>query len=318
MLRPMPTDQDDGFEKSAPAQRSPHLISGLVRVGRPKQWIKNLIVFAAPGAAGVLTHLHPLLHALGAFSVFCLAASGTYFLNDVLDAEADRHHPLKRLRPVASGAVNPVLAASIGAVLMALSVGLAWWLAGSRLALVIAIYVCVSTLYSVRLKHVPVLELAGLSSGFILRAIAGGVATHVPLSDWFVIVTSFGSLFLAIGKRSSEHTSLGDTRARHRPVLEAYPPAFLHSARLMAAAVTITGYCLWAFERSAALAHGRTVVHPIWYQLSIVPVVLAILYMELGFERGGGGAPEELALSDHTLQALGVVWLVLFAVGIYT
>jgi decaprenyl-phosphate phosphoribosyltransferase len=318
MLRPMPTDQEDGFEKVGPAQGGPSIASGLIRVGRPKQWVKNLLVFAAPGAAGVLTHLHPLLLALGAFGVFCLAASGTYFLNDVLDAEADRHHPQKRLRPVASGMVSPVLAASVGAALMALSIGLAWWLAGSRLALVIAIYVCVSTAYSVRLKHVPVLELAGLSSGFILRAIAGGIATGLPLSDWFIIVTSFGSLFLAIGKRSAEHSSLGDTRARHRPVLEAYPPAFLHSARLLAAAVTVTGYCLWAFKRSASLAHGQTVVHPIWYQLSIVPVVLAILYVELAFERGKGGAPEELALSDRTLQALGLVWVVLFAVGIYT
>jgi decaprenyl-phosphate phosphoribosyltransferase len=287
-------------------------LSGLLRIARPRQWIKNLLVFAAPGAAGVLTHGHSALRATAAFGIFCLAASGTYFLNDTFDLAADRHHPVKRMRPIASGEVTVPMAISIGLALMAAGIGLAWALAGGRFALVIAVYTAVSTSYSLRLKHEPVIDLACVSAGFVLRAIAGGVATGVPLSNWFIIVSSFGSLLVVTGKRSAEQAELG---AAHRPILDAYPPQFLRSVRLLSAAVAVTAYCLWAFERSVQAApHAH---HPIWFQLSIVPFVLAILHVELRFERGMGAAPEELALRDRVLQVLAVVWVVLFAVGVY-
>ena len=314
MVQAFPHHEDDGPAPATPGDTRT-LAAGLVRIARPKQWIKNVLVFAAPGAAGALTHGGPLARSLGAFGIFCLAASGTYFLNDTLDAEADRHHPVKRLRPVAARIVSPALALAVGGALMTLAVGLAWALAGHRLALVIALYLVLSSAYSVRLKHEPVLDLAGLSSGFILRAIAGGVAAGVALSDWFVIVASFGSLLVAGGKRSAEHLHLGEDRARTRPVLAEYPPTFLRFVRQLSAAVTVTAYCLWAFERSAAVGRGH---HPIWFELSIVPVVLAVLHLELRFDRGRGGAPEELALHDRMLQALGVLWVVLFAVGVYS
>ena len=172
----------------------------------------------------------------------------------------------------------------------------------------------VTTAYSLRLKHEPVVDLACVSPGFVLRAIAGGVATGVPLSDWFIIVASFGSLLVVTGKRSAEHAELGELRAAHRPTLSVYPAAFLRSVRLFAASVTVTAYCLWAFERSRQIGHGH---HPIWFELSIVPFVIAVLHVELRFERGQGGAPEDLALRDHTLQLLGLVWVALFAVGVY-
>jgi decaprenyl-phosphate phosphoribosyltransferase len=286
---------------------------GMVRIARPRQWIKNVLVFAAPGAAGVLHHWHSALLALGAFGIFCIAASGTYFLNDTLDAEADRNHPAKRHRPVAAGVVSVPLAAGTGIALLALAIGLAWWMAGWELSLVIGIYAAVATAYSLRLKHEPVIDLACVSAGFVLRAIAGGVATGVPLSDWFIIVASFGSLLVVTGKRSAEQDEHG--LGAHRPILEEYPPAFLRSVRLLAAAVTVTAYCLWAFERSAqSLGHHH---HPIWFQLSIIPFVLALLHLELRFERGQGAAPEELALGDHVLQILGLAWVVLFAIGVY-
>ncbi|HUO48565.1 MAG TPA: decaprenyl-phosphate phosphoribosyltransferase [Acidimicrobiales bacterium] len=296
-----------------PAHSPWNAATSLVRIARPRQWIKNLLVFAAPGAAGVLTHWHSLLLACGAFGIFCLAASGTYFVNDAVDAEADRHHPLKRRRPVAAGVVSVRLAVSTGFVLMAAAFGLAWAMAGWQFALVIGIYVAIATAYSLRLKHEPIIDLACVSAGFVLRAIAGGVATGVPLSDWFVIVASFGSLLVVTGKRSAEQAEHG--QGIHRPILEEYPPAFLRSVRLLSAAVTVTAYCLWAFERSAR-AVGRH-HHPIWFQLSIIPVVLALLHLELRFERGQGAAPEDLALHDHLLQGLGLAWVVLFAVGVY-
>ena len=290
------------------------LLKGLVVLARPKQWLKNVLVFAAPAAAGVLDQRHEFLLALGAFVAFCAAASGTYFGNDALDAEADRHHPDKARRPVASGAVPRVVAFAGAGVLMAVSLAVAWAVAGGRLAAVVAAYVVISVAYSVRLKHEPVLDLAGLSSGFILRAIAGGVACAVPLSDWFLIVTCFGSLFIAAGKRSSEHLHLGADRELHRPVLGIYSAIYLRSVRLMAAAVTMAAYCLWAFQRSAHAGPGH---HPIWYELSIVPVVLALMYLELQFEAGRGGAPEDLAQRDRMLQVLCLVWMALFAAGVY-
>jgi len=286
-----------------------------LRIARPRHSIKNLLVFAAPAAAGVLTHGSVAAHAAGAFAVFSLAASGTYFLNDALDVEADRHHPVKRHRPVAAGIVAPLLAVTVSLVLMGSSIALAWWLAGSHLALVIAVYVAVTSAYSLRLKHEPVVDLACVSSGFVLRAIAGGVATGVPLSDWFIIVSSFGALLIVTGKRSAEHVDLGELRGAHRPTLSVYPEAFLRSVRLLAASVTVTAYCLWAFERSSQVGRGH---HPIWFELSIVPFVIAILHVELRFARGLGGAPEELALRDRTLQLLGLLWVALVAVGIYS
>jgi decaprenyl-phosphate phosphoribosyltransferase len=316
MVNAATAEHEDRPRSPSPASdqpRKPSVIRGMVRIARPRQWVKNVLVFAAPGAAGVLSHWHSALLALGAFGIFCVAASGTYFLNDTLDADADRNHPAKRHRPVAAGVVPVPLAAGTGIALLALAIGLAWWMAGWELALVIGIYAVVATAYSLRLKHEPVIDLACVSAGFVLRAIAGGVATGVPLSDWFIIVASFGSLLIVTGKRSAEQGEHG--LGAHRRILEEYPPAFLRSVRLLAAAVTVTAYCLWAFERSAQ-SLGRH-HHPIWFQLSIIPFVLALLHLELRFERGQGAAPEELALSDHVLQVLGLAWVVLFAVGVY-
>jgi decaprenyl-phosphate phosphoribosyltransferase len=295
--------------------KHPPPLSALLRTARPRQWVKNLLVFAAPGAAGVLSHGAAAGRAAGAFGVFCLAASATYFLNDALDAEADRLHPTKRMRSIAAGEISEALAVTVALGLMAAAVLLGWVLAGGRLALVIGIYLAVSSAYSLYLKHEEVLELACVSSGFVLRAIAGGVAVNVPLSDWFLIVASFGSLLVVTGKRSAEHDELGDRRGDHRPALSAYPATFLRSVRLLAASVTVTAYCLWAFERSAQVGRGH---HPIWFELSIVPFVMALLHVELRFARGQGGAPEELALRDRALQLLGIVWVALVVVGIYS
>jgi decaprenyl-phosphate phosphoribosyltransferase len=311
-----PSQKPEVAEKPHLAQK-PHLAEqawALVRIARPRQWLKNLLVFAAPGAAGVLSHGDEAAKAAAAFGIFCLAASGTYFWNDTLDAEADRHHPVKRFRPVAAGLVKPSTAAATGTLAVAVALALAWVASGWQLTLIIGIYAGVSAAYSLRLKHEPIIDLACVCSGFVLRAIAGGVATHVALSDWFLIVTSFGSLFVVAGKRSAEHAGLGDLRSMHRPTLASYPPTFLRSVRLVAAGVTLTAYCLWAFERAKEIGSGH---HPIWFELSIIPFVIALLHLELRFESGQGDAPENLALRDRMLQVLGLVWLLLFAIGIY-
>jgi decaprenyl-phosphate phosphoribosyltransferase len=278
---------------------------------RPRQWLKNVLVFGAPAAAGQLTHRTALLYSLAAFVIFCLAASGTYCLNDVVDREADRRHPVKRHRPVASGEVSVRLAVMIGGVLLAAALAGSAAINRPRLALVVAIYVGVTVAYSVWLKHEPILDLGAVAAGFVLRAIAGGVATQVPLSNWFIIVASFGSLFMVAGKREAEVMLLGHEGESHRATLGAYTANFLRHVRSVASAVAMTAYCLWAFEK----AHGSS--GAIWFELSIVPFVLGVLRYALLVDAGHGGAPEDVVLGDRTLQGLAVCLGVLFAVGVY-
>jgi decaprenyl-phosphate phosphoribosyltransferase len=289
------------------------LLNGLIRTARPKQWVKNVLVFAAPGAAGVLGHSDALLRSVGAFAIFCCLASGTYFLNDAVDAPADRHHPVKRRRPVAAGTVPVRLAALVGVGLLvaglAASLGLGW-----RMLVVSASYVTIQFAYSVRLKHEPVFDLACVASGFVLRAIAGAVAVPLPISQWFLIVATFGSLMMVTGKRYAEHVQLGERRGSHRRSLDSYSEEFLRGITLLSAAVATTAYCLWAFERESALHRHQS---PIFYQLSIVPFILGILRYAYLVDTGHGGQPEDLILSDRTLQLVAIAWVALFALGVY-
>jgi decaprenyl-phosphate phosphoribosyltransferase len=271
----------------------------------------------APGAAGVLLHWDALWHAGAAFGIFCLAASGTYFLNDAMDVTSDRAHPTKCLRPVASGSVPTALALTTGVFMLLASVVLAAELAGHGLAVVMAVYASVNVGYSAGLKNEAVLDLALVSAGFVLRAIAGGVATGVALSHWFIIVASFGSLLIVTGKRSGEQTLLRGSRIDQGAVrrsLGHYTPEFLRTVRTLSAAVTVSAYCLWAFERASQARGG---VGAICFQLSIVPFVIALLYVVRLLDSGEGAAPEELAIHDHRLQIYGLCWVALFVVAIY-
>jgi decaprenyl-phosphate phosphoribosyltransferase len=313
-----------------------------VGTARPKQWVKNLLVFAAPGAAGVLTHGHAAVDALAAFVIFCIVASGVYFINDALDVEADRVHPRKRFRPVAAGVIGARQAQAVGAALVTVGVALSA-LVAVRLLVVLAIYVGVQVAYSVWLKHEPVLDLAAVAAGFVLRAIAGAVAVGVPISQWFLIVATFGSLFMVTGKRISDLAEsgggltggvggvgltggrslgggltgggVGSGSAGGRAVA-AYSVAFLRSVLVMSATVTITAYCLWAFENVKAVTPGEGTA-AVCFQLSIVPFTLALMRYGLLVDQGQGGAPEDLVLGDRLLVVLAVIWAVVFAVGVY-
>jgi decaprenyl-phosphate phosphoribosyltransferase len=289
----------------------PLSLAGLLRTARPRHWVKNLLVFAAPGMAGLLTDPGAVALTAGAFAAFCLAASGTYFLNDAINVDADRLHPTKRRRPVATGAVGVRLAAVVGGALLIGAIALALLLVGWTLALVVAVYAGLQPLYSVWLRNVPVVDLVTVAAGFVLRAIAGAVAVDVPISHWFLVVTSFGSLLLVSGKRSAEHMDLGEQRARHRATLGDYSLGFLHHVRSVSASVAIGAYCLWAFERGAGAPAA------IWFQLSIIPFVLINLrYVQL-LDAGRGGCPEHLVFEDRALQVLGLLWLTSVAVAIH-
>lgn len=299
-----------------PVARPPRRLRHYVRALRPRQWIKNLLVFMAPAAAGVLTHLSPFLHALGVFGIFCTVASGTYLVNDALDAEADRRHPKKRHRPVASGAISEPTAITLGLSLAAVGLAGSWLLAGWQLFLVMAAYVAIPALgYSLWLKREPVIEMGVVASGFVIRAIAGGVGTHVPLSNWFLVVTSLGALFVVAGKRAAEFQHLGEDRGAHRAVLSQYSRTFLQATLVLSASVTVTAYCLWAFDRSGLSSHRGE--HLVLIELTVAPVVLGVLHVLWLLLEGKGGAPEELAIHDRQLQILGLLWVACLAIGIY-
>lgn len=293
-----------------PPPRERSTAADLLRAARPKQWVKNVLLLAAPFAAGVLGEGPALGRVLLAILAFCLAASGTYLLNDVRDVEEDRRHPRKRRRPVAAGHVSPGLA--IGAGVASLLAGLAvaaavnWELLG-----VLALYVGTTTVYSLWLRNVAVVDIGLVAFGFILRAVAGGVAAGVPLSRWFLIVASFSSLFMVAGKRYGEYLDLGADRENGRPVLSAYSHSYLRYVWTVASGVAVTAYCLWAFEESGF--HTG----PPWYELSIVPFTMSILRYALLLDDGHGSAPEEIVWRDRTLQVLGAVWVVTFGCGVY-
>jgi decaprenyl-phosphate phosphoribosyltransferase len=282
----------------------------LLQLARPKQWVKNLLVFAAPGAAGVLSHGSSFTKTCLAFAAFCLAASGTYAWNDARDAEADRRHPKKCNRPVATGAVSVAQAQVFGAVLFAASLVVAA-ITTAQLLITVLVYVALTVAYTLRLKHEPVLDLVTVAACYVIRTVGGATATHVRVSTWFLIVAAAGSLFVVTGKRSAEVHRLGADAAHHRRALAGYTHEFLLYVRGVSSSVAIVAYCLWAFEFSEGTGNA------VWFQSSIVPFVIGILRYSLLLEAGEGGAPEDLLLSDPVLVVVGLVWVGVFATAVY-
>lgn len=285
----------------------------LLRTARPKQWLKNVLVFAAPGAAGVLDQPGSLAKAALVFVAFCLAASGTYFWNDVLDVESDRAHPTKRLRPIAAGEVTLATARVVGVALPLAALATAAATGRWQPVVVVAVYMAITLSYSAVWKHVAVLDLVAIASGFVLRAAAGAVAVDVPMSSWFVLVTTFGSLFVVTGKRYAEARELGVDAGVVRATLGEYSEGYLRFVLAVACGGTLVSYCVWAFE-TKELAGSELP----YYELSVVPMLTALLRYALVLDQGLGAAPEEIFAGDRVLQILGAVWVIVFGLAVYT
>ena len=267
-----------------------NLFAAVIKAMRPRQWVKNLLVFAAPLAAlggGVTFDYRDVLARVSiAFVVFCMASSSIYLINDARDVEADREHPTKRFRPIAAGVLPVPLAYGIAAALAVGCLAVAWWLT-PRLALVMAIYLAIQLGYCFGLKHQAVLDICIVSSGFLIRAIAGGVAGGIPLSQWFLLVMAFGSLFMAAGKRYAE--------------LESYTSTYLTFVWTLSATAVVLCYGLWAFERDRATGS--------WFVISMIPFTVAILRYAVDVDGGLAGEPEDIALRDRVLQLLALAWI---------
>ena len=280
----------------------------IIRAMRPHQWLKNVLVVAAPLAAGTLFQLPSLIAVVLAFVVFCAASSGIYLINDVLDVEADRAHPKKRFRPIAAGLVSP-RAATILAVVLLVAAPAVSFLNGWELAVVVVVYELIQLAYCFWLKHIVVIDLVIVSSGFLIRAIAGAVAVGVPTSQWFLLVMSFGSLFMVAGKRYAEKLAHEDGGGETRRSLVGYSLSYLRFAWQGSAALALISYCLWAFELGNASGS-------IWPELSIVPFGIAILRYAYNVDKGIAGAPEDTVLEDKQLLVLGLLWVVVFGVSV--
>ena len=273
---------------------------GLLAAVRPRQWAKNALVVAPLLPAARSVDLDALQGALVAFAVFCAASSAVYLVNDVCDVDADRAHPVKRSRPIASGRVTAPQALTAAAVLLAAAAALALS-RGAGLLLVLLAYVAVQVAYCLGLKHEPVLELASVTSGFLIRAVAGGVAAGIPLSPWFLLTAGFGSLFVAAGKRYGEALRGQRTGAPVRQVVARYTTGSLRLVWATSAAVVVATYALWAVEVRGSTGSG-------WSLVSTVPFVLAILRYAVVVDEGGGEEPESAVLRDRSLLALGALW----------
>lgn len=282
-----------------------------LRALRPRQWPKNLLVLAAPVAGGTLLDLDAVRGAVVAFLVFCLASSGCYLLNDAVDAEQDRLHPTKARRPVAAGEIRVGTAASTGVVMMVVAVVAGgWW--HVSLGATMAAYVVLQVSYMAGLKHQPAIDLAVVSSGFLLRAVAGGVATQIPLSSWFLLVATFGALFVVAGKRYSEMTRVG-AEAGTRASLRHYSASYLRFVWTVAAALTVTVYLLWALTGPRAEGSGVQ-----WEAVSVAAFVLCVLRYAAQVDQGAAEHPEEIVMRDRFLQVVSLAWLVLVLCGAVT
>ena len=311
------SDRDPGYPPvpvvhAADLAARPSRLPAAVRAMRPRQWVKNALVVTAPLAAGALNRPDVVLNSALAFVAFSLTSATVYLVNDVRDVEEDRLHPRKRFRPIAAGELAPRTALVLAAITGVLGLGLGFWVA-VPLGVTLAVYVVLQVLYSAFLKHLPVVDLAMVSSGFLLRAIAGGgVASAIPLSQWFLLVAAFGSFFMVAGKRYSELKSLGSAGGTRRS-LSRYSESYLRFAWMLAAVMVLISYSLWAFENRAVGLYAIP-----WTAISIAPFTLGLLQYALEVDSGQAGEPEDVVLHDRVLQAIGVVWLVVISVAVFS
>jgi 4-hydroxybenzoate polyprenyltransferase len=289
----------------------PNVLLALIGSIRPRQWIKNLFVFAAVMFSHKL-FTPDVWRALAAFAIFCGLSGVIYLLNDVADRERDRAHPRKRFRPIASGALSVGVALAAAAGLAAASFVAAAALGGPFLLTALG-YVVLLALYSVWLKHLVIVDALTVASGFVLRAVAGAVAVDVEISGWLLICTVLIALFLALGKRRHEFLTLDAEAARHRPILTEYSAGLLDQMIAVVTASTVTAYALYTMSPETVAKFGTR------FLPATLPFVLygIFRYLYLLYHRQLGGNPSELFLNDRALIVNGVLWIVAVVAIIY-
>jgi len=284
-------------------------LSAVFREARPRQWPKNLLVFAAPLAGETTGRPDGLAFALLAALAFLCASASVYFVNDIMDVERDRRHPVKCNRPIACGDLPVRDAMVIAAILGVVAIGTGFVIGTPMLSAVTGGYLLSSTFYSTRGKHIPYLEMILVASGFVLRVLAGAVATMVPPSPWFLAVCSLGAFSVAVAKRYAELTSLGDEAVKHRPVTRWYKGSTIRVIQVIVATAMIATYLTWAAGEAADTSY--------WHLVSAVPLSLALARFAMLTGRRTVRPVEDMITRDGLMIACEVAWLALFIVGLY-
>ena len=270
---------------------------------RPDQWTKNLIVFAALIFAVRLLDPAALANATAAFLIFCALSGAVYLINDVADREQDRQHPIKRTRPVASGDLAPATALTIAVVLGAAAVAAAFALR-PMFGVAAVSYVALFVVYTRSLKHIVVLDVMTIAAGFVLRAVAGGLVIDVHISNWLLVCTMLGALFLGLAKRRHEITLLAAGAGGHRKILEEYDPYLLDQMIGVVAAATMVAYIIYCASPETHTYFGTE-----WMVLTTpFPVYGLFRYLYLVHRKAGGGSPSDMLLEDRPLLACVLLW----------
>jgi decaprenyl-phosphate phosphoribosyltransferase len=284
-------------------------LNAVARTSRPRQWPKNLLVLAAPLAGASLGRDDGASYALVALAAFTSASCAVYFVNDVADAGRDRLHPAKRHRPVAAGVLPAGQALALGVLAAVASLACGLWIGEPGLSVAVGVYLALSFAYSAALKHVPAAELLFVASGFLLRALGGAAATHVPPSGWFLTVCSLGALTVAIAKRRTELAALGPEAAKHRPVMRYYRYGVLRTAGRAVTVAVIIAYSLWAIGSP----DGRMRA---WHMVSIAPLAASLIRFDWLAGHVAGRPVEDLIIRDQLMAATGASWLIAFTLGL--
>jgi decaprenyl-phosphate phosphoribosyltransferase len=284
-------------------------VKAVVQGTRPRQWPKNLLVFAAPLAGDTVGRPYGLVYAMVAGVAFVAASSAVYLVNDVVDAERDRSHPYKKFRPVAAGRLPEAHAVALAVAFVLAALGAGFAIGEPWLAAAIAAYLIISFLYSAGLKHVPFLELACVASGFVLRVVGGAAATHVPPSGWFLLVCSLGALMVAIAKRYTELAVLGSDAAVHRPAMHGYTLGALRLAQRSVSVIMVVSYVLWAAGEPGPAMR-------VWHLISSAALAAALARFDRLTARATSKPVEDLIARDPLMVCCELAWLALFAIGL--
>ena len=288
------------------------LVWNLVRSLRPEQWTKNLIIFGPLLFGQRLFHLPSVVYSAAAVAVFCVLSGVVYLLNDVADRHADRRHPIKKNRPIASGAVPVGAALTTALVLGTVALGAAFALR-TEFGFFATAYVALLAFYSGPLKHVVIIDVLTIAIGFVIRAAAGAVAIAVPISNWLLFLTILLALFLALSKRRHELVLLADTATSHRPILQEYTPYLLDQMISVVTASTLVAYAFYTInpetvEKFHTTHLGLTLPFPLYG---------IFRYLYLVHQKEGGGSPAEMLVNDRPLLICVALWAIAVAVIIY-
>lgn len=278
-------------------------IFAILRLIRPWQWIKNLMLFFPPFLSGALFKPGLALEGVGPFTAFCLASSATYIVNDLMDCEADSLHPRKKNRPLPAGIISPLTARILAALLFAGAVILSLQTSSTFVLLLLG-YLCVTLGYSLFLKHWPIFDLFCISTGFVLRLYAGGEAFGVVISEWLFLTVFLLAMFLSLGKRASEQRSLGQRAGEHRKTLAEYPEGFLEGAMFLSGAVVLVTYAMYAINTP--------------FLVFSVPICMfGLLRYLLRVRQGGSGDPSEALIRDVPLLVISLLWVLVVGWSVY-